>query len=79
MDDDIFGFLLLVAFGMWLMRWSLITAKKGFYIGTNEYGANLGKICKEKKPLTFWGAIITVGALGLGLVFLGLKAIFSGN
>ena len=79
MDDDIFGFLLLVAFGMWLMWWSLNTAKRGFYMGTNEYGANLGKICKEKKPLTFWGAISTVEALGLGLVFLSLKAIFSGN
>ena len=78
MDNEL-GLLLLFAFGMWLTRWSLITAKKGFYIGTNEYGANLGKICKEKKPLTFWPAIITVGVLGLGLVFLCLKAIFSGN
>ena len=78
MDNEL-GLLLLFAFGMWLMWWSLNTAKRGFYMGTNEYGANLGKICKEKKPLTFWGAISTVGALGLGLVFLSLKAIFSGN
>ena len=76
MDVDIWECLLLVALGIWLIWWSFITAKKGFYIGANEYGANMGKICKEKKPLTFWPAIITVGVLGLGLVFLGLKAIF---
>ena len=60
-----------------MMGWSYRTAKKGFYKGTNVYGADMGIVYKDKKPLMFWGGMITVGGLGLGLVILGLKAIIS--
>ena len=73
--SEYLGFSSLIAFGLWMMDWSYRTAKKGFYRGTNEYGADMGIICKDKKPLTFWGCMVTVGGLGLGLVILGLKAI----
>ena len=69
MDVDIWECLLLVALGIWLIWWSFITAKKGFYIGTNEYGANMGKICKETPDVlarnhNSRGPRIRVGFLG---------------
>ena len=61
--SEYLGFSSLIAFGLWMMEWSFRTAQKGFYKGTDEYGADMGIICKDKKPLTFWGCMIMAGGL----------------
>ena len=73
--SEYLGFSLLVAIGVYAIWQTLITVRQGSYTATNDHGANLGEICKDKRPLTFWAAMIIWFVVGLFLVLGGLIAI----